>query len=84
MSGKNVLADYASERKLANKYDIHKPKLSLLSPSLTARAVNMHIAVARYDNVISGLVNFAAESFITLSYMRHMDEETDFVKALDS
>ena len=73
-----------SEKKLANKLDINKPKLSLLSPSLTARAVNIHKATARYDNVTSGLVNFAAESFITLSHMSHMDTEADFVKALDS
>ena len=84
MSKKNVLAEYTSEKKLANKYDIHKPKLSLLSPSLTARAVNMHIAHYDIANVASDLVDFAAESFIALSYMSHMDEEADFVKALDS
>lgn len=84
MSEKIVLAEHTPEKKLANKLDINKPKLSLLSPSLTARAVNMHVAVAPYNNVTSGLVNFAAESFITLSYMSHMDEEADFIKALDS
>lgn len=84
MSEKIVLAEHTPEKKLANKLDINKPKLSLLSPSLTARAVNMHVAVTPYNNVTSGLVNFAAESFITLSYMSHMDEEADFIKALDS
>ena len=73
-----------SDKKFANKLDIHKPKLSLLSPSLTERAVNMHVAVMNYENITADMVNFAAESFITLSYMSHMAEESDFVNALDS